>query len=172
MNNSFYSTLRLVGVGLIFLSLGWAAAEKHFASGNYEAALTGYEEVLQQAPDFVAATHAHGRTLMILGRFEEALADFNRAIERKPDFAVSLANRAILKDRLSLYGEALRDYEQAFKLEPELAKVPSGVERLLNRPTDNTRTMEDRAAYLRQQLALPQNQRKLPFSDSVGKPAS
>ncbi len=185
MESRFYSTIRTVGLGMILVSLGWAVysglsgekvpgvrafkdAESEFASGKYAAALTRYDESLQQSPDFVAAIHARGRTLMFLERFEDALADFDKALAKDPEFAVSYANRGILKDRMGHYEEALQDYRQAMKLEPDLAAEPNWITRLLKQPSENTPTIADRAGYLQKQLSLPREQRQLPFPKNDG----
>ena len=160
MDNALFAKLRLFGIGLILLSLGWAVyggltseslpgaksfkeAEAQFSKGNYDAALLGYEKSLMQAPDFVPAMHARGRTLMFLNRFEEALAEFDQVIDKKPDFAISYANRALIKDRLGRYEDALKDYEHAFKLEPELKHVPTRLSMSQISPTEKNITMEE-----------------------------
>jgi tetratricopeptide (TPR) repeat protein len=170
MENTIFAKLRLFGIGLILLSLGWAVygglntesvpgakpfkeAEAQFSKGNYDAALLGYEKSLRESPGFVPAMHARGRTLMFLNRFEEALAEFDQVIDKKPDFAISYANRALIKDRLGRYEEALQDYEHAFKLEPELKHAPTLLSSSQNSPTEKNITMEERAIHLRAQLS-------------------
>ena len=170
MENTIFAKLRLFGVSLILLSLSWAVygglntksvpgakpfkeAEAQFSKGNYDAALLGYEKSLIEAPDFVPAMHARGRTLMFLNRFEEALGEFDQVIVKKPDFAISYANRALIKDRLGRYEEALKDYEHAFKLEPELKHAPTRLPRSQVSPTEINHTMEERAIHLRAQLS-------------------
>ncbi len=169
MDNTLFAKLRLFGIGLILLSLGWSVyggmtskavpgakpfkeAEAQFSKGNYDAALLGYEKSLIEAPNFAPAIHARGRTLMFLNRFDEALVEFDEAIRKKPDLAISYANRALIKDRLGRYEEALQDYEQALKLEPELKLAPTQLSRSQESPTEKTITMEERATQLRTQL--------------------
>ena len=169
MDSALFAKIRFFGIGLILLSFGWAVyggltsesvpgakpfkeAEAQFSNGNYDAALLGYEKSLMEAPDFVPAIHARGRTLMFLNRFEEALAEFDQAIHKKPDFAISYANRALIKDHQGRYEEALQDYEHAFKLEPELKFAPTRLSRSQNSPTEKNITMEERAIHLRTQL--------------------
>jgi tetratricopeptide (TPR) repeat protein len=169
MDNTLVAKLRLFGIGLILLSLGWSVyggmtskavpgakpfkeAEAQFSKGNYDAALLGYEKSLIEAPDFAPAIHARGRTLMFLNRFDEALVEFDEAIRKKPDLAISYANRALIKDRLGRYEEALQDYEQALKLEPELKLAPTQLSRSQESPTEKTITMGERATQLRTQL--------------------
>ncbi len=169
MDNTFFAKLRLFGIGLILLSLGWSVyggltseslpgaktfkeAEAQFSMGNYDAALLGYKKSLTEAPDFVPAIHARGRTLMFLNRFEEALAEFDQAIRKKPDFAISYANRALILDHLGRYEEALKDYEHSFKLEPELKHAPTRLSTSQVSLTEKNISMEERANQLRSQL--------------------
>ena len=101
------------------------------------------------------------RTLMQLGRAEQALAAFDAAISLKPDFGATYANRGILRDRLGRYEKAVEDYTRALELDAELADGPHWLTRFLRNQPQKPPGIAERAAYLREQLAKPANERLL-----------
>jgi len=136
-------------------------AEQFFADGEYERALPKYTEALAHDPDHFHALRARGRTLLQLGRNEEALALYDQAIEQQADFAPLYANRGILHDRMGKYEQAVEDYEHALRLDPELDEGPHWLIRFLRLQPEKPPTIGDRARYLRDELAKPEEQRVL-----------
>ncbi|MGD2081341.1 MAG: hypothetical protein PVF91_00120 [Chromatiales bacterium] len=107
--------------------------------------------------------------------YEDALAAYDEAIRlekaggvdesRRTALGVSYANRGILKDRMGDYRGALADYERSIALEPEVAEGPGFLTRFLRNQPEKPPAVDDRAAYLREQLAKPESERVLRRSE-------
>ena len=115
-------------------------------------------------------------------RYDDALAAYNEAIrleeargagETSPAvLGVSYANRGILKDRMGDYSGALADYERSLELEPEVGEGPGFITRFLRNQAEKPPAVDERAAYLREQLAKPESERVLrrPEQDAEQRP--
>lgn len=132
-----------------------------FEDGDYAQALEKYEQALAADADVPHYVRAKARTLMQLGRNEEALRWFARAIDIQPYFGGTYANRGILYDRLGEYELAVQDYEKALELSEEVAEGPHWLTRFLRNQPEPPPTVADRLAYLKQELAKPQEERVL-----------
>ncbi len=178
MDNTLYRFMMTTAVALTVAWVGWTvydsffrnvtpgeydyfAANNLFEDGEYERALVSYEEALKADPNNVHALRGKARTLLQLKRYGEALAAFDEAITRDPNAGPTYANRGILYDRMGQYSKALADYEHALKLDPEIADGPSWLTRFLRNQPQKPPTIDERARYLREQLALPESERKL-----------
>ncbi len=177
MNDRLYKVLRNIALALAVAWLGWEAYDSFFSlapgdrdyfagnrlfeDGAYERALDSYRDGLAEAPDHIHALRGVARSLMMLGRDEEALAVFNEAIARAPEVGATYANRGILYDRMGRHRKAMADYETALRLDPELAEGPNWLTRFLRNQPERPPTIADRLAYLREQFALPEDERVL-----------
>lgn len=132
-----------------------------FEDGDYAQALEKYEQALAAEADAPHYVRAKARTLMQLGRNEEALQWFARAIDIQPYFGGTYANRGILYDRMGEYELAVRDYERALELSEEVAEGPHWLTRFLRNQPEPPPTVADRLAYLKQELAKPEEERVL-----------
>ncbi len=153
----------------------WAyhAGNNLFEDGHYERAAASYREALGEAPDHLFALSGLARSLHMLGRYDEALALYDEAIARDPESAAATyANRGIMLDTMGRYEEALRDYERALTLEPKLADGPHWLTRFLRNQPERPPTIADRAAYLRAELAKPEDERllRVPELDAQQRP--
>lgn len=150
----------------------YLAANRYFEDGLYEQAVRDYRAALVENPEHLHARRGLARALMQLGRNREALAVFDEAILAEPGFGATYANRGILQDRMGEHARALADYEQALALDPELAEGPHWLTRFLRNQPEPPPTIADRARYLREQLALPEEQRLLsvPQVDTAQRP--
>ncbi|MDZ7662691.1 tetratricopeptide repeat protein [Thiohalophilus sp.] len=178
MDDPVYRTLKMLAIGLGLLWLGWMvyeglarehvpgekayeAASRHFEDGRFDDAIAEYDHALQENSELLPALRGKARSLMQLKQYDKALPLFNQAIEQDPEFAPTYANRGILHDRMGRFEEAIKDYEKALELMPELADGPSWITRFLRLQPDKPPTIDDRASYLKEQLALPEEERKL-----------
>lgn len=143
-----------------------------FEDGAWERALEKYEQALAEEPDHLHALRGRARALMQLGRHAESERAFAEAIARAPDFGASYANRGILRDRMGRHRAALDDYRKALALDPELAEGPHWMTRFLRNQPEKPPGIAERAAYLEQQLALPEDQRllRVPEIDRAQRP--
>lgn len=189
MPEPLYRTLMAVAVALTVAWAGWSvyatffrdvgpgehayhAANRAFEDGDYARALREYEAALRADPDSIHALRGKARALLQLGRHAEALAAFDEAIRRDPATGATYANRGILLDRMGRHHEALADYERALELDPRLAEGPGWLTRFLRNQAERPPTIADRARYLREQLALPEEQRllRVPELDAAQRP--
>jgi len=189
MDDKLYAFLKWTAIGLTALWVGWAAYDSFvlqrdpgdraylegntlFEDGYYERALAKYDAALAEDPRHIHAMRGRARTLMQLGRFSEALEAFDEVIVLRPEFGASYANRGILHDRMGRYRKAVADYERALELDPELTEGPHWLTRFLRNQPEKPPGIGDRAAYLRAQLALPEDERllRVPELDAKQRP--
>lgn len=183
-----YRPLARVAVVIAVVTAGWLvyehvagglpgrtdyrAANTAFTDARYGEALGRYRQALAADPTNVYAAEGIARSLQRLGRGREALAAFEEALAVDPDFAPAHANRAILLDTLGRHEEALAGYRRALQLDPELAEGMHWLDRLLYDVRERPPTIADRMAYLEEQLALPESERRLtdPGEDARQRP--
>ena len=189
MNQKLYRRLVVIAVVMGVLWVGWslydtyfghrAAGDTAYLTGNtafadrkYQAALASYQQALQEDRDHLHALRGKARSLLMLQRYDEALEIFNQAIAREPNFAASYANRGILHDRMGSYELALADYEKSLELDAAVADGPNWLTRFLRLQPDKPPTVDQRAAYLREQLAKPLEEQVLsiPSEDDKQRP--
>lgn len=141
--------------------LPYLEANTLFEDGEYERALRKYDEALAIDANHIHALRGRARTLMELGKSPQALNEFNTAIALAPEVGATYANRGILHDRMGRYENAIADYERALALDPELAEGPHWLTRFLRNQPEKPPGIAERAAYLRAELAKPENERLL-----------
>lgn len=179
MDDSIHKVLKYVAISMVAAWIGWTIVdtffleripgntayqegEIFFEDGEYQRALEKYEEALNASPDSPHYVRAKARALMQMERYEESLRWFNRAVEVQPFFGGTYANRGILYDRLGEYERAVADYEKALELnEEEVSEGPHWLIRFLRNQPGPPPTVADRLAYLKQELAKPQDERVL-----------
>jgi tetratricopeptide (TPR) repeat protein len=106
-----------------------------------------------------------------LAYYTQAMTHYDQAIRheeaREPTplrqriLGVAYANRGILRDRMGDYSGALSDYGESMRLEPEVAEGPGFLIRFMRNQAEKPPTVEDRARYLRAELAKPEHERLL-----------
>lgn len=177
MDKRSYTLLRNAAIVLAMVAVGWMLYD-HFANREpgvtsyldanslfedreYERALEYYARALEEDPDLVPALRGMTNSLVQLGRFDEALGVINQAIESEPLFGGHYATRGIIHDHMGRYEEAMADYEHALELDPELSEGMHWLDRLLYNVQEAPPTPADRLRYLKEQFALPEDQRVL-----------
>jgi tetratricopeptide (TPR) repeat protein len=139
---------------------------------KYDQALERFDAALKVAPDHRGALMGRAITFLQSGRYDEAEAEFTDLIDYlsktlgaddptgRGVLAGAYANRGILHDRANRHDKALADYRQALRIDPGAVEGPGLAHRIIygnSRPA----TVKARAAYLEQQLALPEAERLL-----------
>ncbi len=140
--------------------------------GKYDAALERFNAALAVSPDHRGALMGRGLVFLQGGRQTEAEAEFTYLIKflqenLEPDditgiavYAAAHTNRGILYDRTGRYEKALQDYIQALKIDEGAVDGPGLIDKVIF-GTPRPATVRQRAIYLQQQLALPEDQRVL-----------
>lgn len=176
MDERFYRFLKYTAMAMAIAWISWTlydgfikgkdstvlaleAGNRYFADGLYEEALAEFDNLLKSDPNNLHALRGIARSLLQLGRYDEALETYDRLVSMDPDFGASYANRGILNDRIGRYEQAIADYEKALSLNEELAAGPNWLTRFLRNQPKQQATIAQRAAYLREQLAKPENER-------------
>lgn len=178
MDESVHKVLKYAAIALVVAWVGWTIVDTFFIEripgntafqegdiffedGEYERALEKYEQALSEQPEAPHYARAKARTLMQLGRNEQALTWFDQAVELQPFFGGTYANRGILYDRMGEYQKAVADYEKALNLDEEVGEGPHWLIRFLRNQPEPPPTVADRLAYLKQELAKPEDERLL-----------
>lgn len=95
----------------------FALAMHYSDSGDNEAAIQRYRELLQFDPEYSAARYNLGLLLMDKKRWEEARSQFNWLIEREPQNAKAFFSRGRANYRMKNYELAIADYRQAIDIQ-------------------------------------------------------
>ncbi len=148
--------------------LAYLEGNNLFEDGEYQRALDKYDEALNEDRNHIHAMRGRARSLMQLGQSPQALTAFNTAISLEPEFGGTYANRGMLHDRMGRYEKAIADYEHALALYPEVADGPHWLRRFLRNQPEKPPDVAGRAAYLRKELAKPENERlmRIPEQDA------
>lgn len=136
-------------------------ANKYLVDGDMENAMTLFNEVLSENPEYKAAHLGKAITLLQMGALDASMTAFNRAIELDENFAEAYANRGILNDKKGRFIEAVSDYRKAVELKPELDDGPGMVWRFLHLADQKPSTIIDRADYIEAELKKPESERLL-----------
>jgi tetratricopeptide (TPR) repeat protein len=136
-------------------------ANKQLEDGSYDEALSTFDTVISEHPQYKEAYLGRAITLMQMERFNKSMADFDRALELDENFAQAYANRGILNDRTGRYEDAVSDYRKAVELEPTLAEGPGYIWRFLRNVSEKPPSIADRADYIEAELKKPESERLL-----------
>ncbi len=138
---------------------------------KFDEALERFTAALEEAPNHRGALMGRAIAYLQTERYAEAEAEFTYLIDYQtnnvaPDdstgvavLAGAYANRGIMYDRTGRYEKALEDYAYALKIDEGAVEGPGLVDKIFYsaRPA----TVRKRAIYLKQQLALPEEERLL-----------
>ena len=137
------------------------AATNYFADGYFDKALAEFDKALTEAPEHLGAKRGRAETLIVLSREREAINAYDELLAYEPDNPGHYANLGIAYDRLGQHEQALKHYQQALKLDAEIGDGPSWLTRFLRNQAEKPPGIAERAAYIKQQLTLPEDQRLL-----------
>ena len=107
-----------------------AQAQELMQGQNYGDAFRLTEQVLQIAPDDIAALTMQGQLLGTAGRFQETLAVVNRVNQLEPQNALGWSMRAVLLSNMGQHQPALEAIEHSLELDaqnPETYAVKNNI---------------------------------------------
>lgn len=144
--------------------------DTRLSSGKYEEALEHFGQALAEAPDHRGALMGRALVFIHTERDEAAVETLTDLIDEldstlethdltgRGALAAAYANRGIVHDRNGRHELALRDYRTALATDPETVKGPGLWDRIIH-GTPQPSNVAKRAAYLTEQLELPEDQR-------------
>lgn len=163
--------------GLVYNLVNETPGDYHTRAGDillsdrkYEEAIASFDKALAEMPDHRGALMGRAIAFLQSNRIAEAKAAFTYLIDYlkrtlDPDdptgrgtLAAAYANRGILHDRQGEYEKAFADYVEALKTDMQVLDGPTLFDKILY-GTPRPSTVQKRAIYLKQQLALPPERR-------------
>jgi len=106
--------------------LHWTKAHLEFQLGQYEAALAGYQKVIEQQPNHKAATYNVAVCMEKMGRFDEALEQFVNVASWDPKLAEAALGQGVVLLHLSRPADALSAFEHCLEVKPGHEKALYG----------------------------------------------
>ena len=95
----------------------------HSHSGEYEKAISDYNEAIRINPEDALAYYNRGLIYDNSGEYEKAISDYNEAIRINPEYADAYLGRGLIYDNSGEYEKAISDYNEAIRINPEYADV-------------------------------------------------
>ncbi len=123
---SFRDALNQIQKPILSLDLSTAyfyLADSYFQNGDYEKAITNYDQALKLKPNTAGAYNDRGIACKRQGKYIEAVADYNQAIHLNPDLAEAYGNRGLAYHEKGEYTLAIADYNRALEISPNFAEV-------------------------------------------------
>jgi tetratricopeptide (TPR) repeat protein len=96
-------------------------ADELYNAGEYQQAITTYDQVLAADPQDSYAYGQRGDCYRLLSRYDEAIADFSRALELNPENSWALAHRGECYRAKEQYERAVEDLDRSLSMEPDFA---------------------------------------------------
>jgi len=109
--NQFYSHADL---NLLYVNRG----DECFQKGQYDAAITTYDEALRLNPKDANTYYKRGNARYHLGDYEGAIKDYIHAIKINPNYTKAYHKSGNARYHLGDYEGAIEDYTQAIKINP------------------------------------------------------
>ena len=98
--------------------------ELHFASGNYQQALSSLDRAvkLRQSQKIAPSPLFHNNRALValeLGKYQEALEDVETAISLDPKFAPAWRNKGLILETIDRNEDSVAAYDRALELDPQ-----------------------------------------------------
>lgn len=93
-------------------------AALRIVQGDWDKAVSDFEQLVKNDPDNVAARQALAETLMNLKKYDLAHKHIEKAIELAPGAAINYTLRARIHESEGKIDEALADFDEALKVDP------------------------------------------------------
>lgn len=92
--------------------------EKALEAGNYDQAVTAYQDAIKATPGYAAALNGLGSALFKLKKGDEAVAQFKAASEADPSFKLAWFNLGFASRKTQDFATAAKAYEKYTALDP------------------------------------------------------
>ena len=102
--------------------LGVIAAE----AGDYDKAMSYYEEALEIDPHYAPALYNTGNALVEQGQFDKAVAAYQKVLEADPEFLVAYENLGKSYIKIGRFEEALETFDRVLSLRPDFVRALVG----------------------------------------------
>lgn len=114
--NGMNTTARVVTILNPYAEIILHQANEKKYQGDYEQALTIYDQVLSIDPKNARAHHAKGNIMDILGNHEEAVSCYNSALECDPLNAETWYNKGVTLSKMGCQEEGIECIRQGVSL--------------------------------------------------------
>lgn len=91
--------------------------------GDYEAALTLFDQVIDAEPDHADVHYFRGEALRLMGEFGQAIFAYDKAVTLNEDFVPAYLGRALTFAAREDDKNAILDFDRALKRDPSLARI-------------------------------------------------
>ena len=144
-------------------------ANDSFLKKNYGEALLLYSKVYENNKNNIYALEGQARCLFRLKLYSKAEEKFKEVIRKEDSFIPGFANLGILYDTIGEYKKAIYYYDVAISKDKKIAEGMKWFNRFLKNIQYKPSNIKERRDYLKQQLLLKKDRRKLkdPNLDSL-----
>jgi tetratricopeptide (TPR) repeat protein len=101
--------------------LHWLRGETRCEEGDFDGAITDYNEAIRLRPDFTYTYLRRGIAYRRKGDLDRAIADYSKAIDIEPDDAAAYYERGITQRFKGELNNALEDFTKALFIKPDHA---------------------------------------------------
>lgn len=101
--------------------------------GDYQHAITHFDQALRISPDFSEAYNQRGLAQYLLERFDASIGDCRRAVELMPIHFGAWAGMGHCHAHRGRVSQAVECYEQALAINPHMSKIRETIEQLRTR---------------------------------------
>jgi Flp pilus assembly protein TadD len=98
------------------------SAYGHYQAGNYEAAVSDYEEILRIAPNFAETYYHLGECYNKTGRYEESYINYAKAYDMAPEVYEYAFNAGVAGAQAGDFDRAAEFFKSAARLRPDDAE--------------------------------------------------
>lgn len=101
----------------------FSIGNSYYEKGDYQGAITNYNQALQLNPNFAEAYCWRGAAHYAIGDKISAISDFNQGLCINPSDAIAHSNRVAVHFELGDKQKAIDDFNQAIRLNPNYARA-------------------------------------------------
>ena len=98
--------------------------------GDYETALTAFNSIVEDAPDFAEGWNKRATLYWLLGDFEKSIDDINQTLALEPRHFGALAGLAMIHEAQRRPLDSLRAFKRALKLYPAMPNASKRIRKL------------------------------------------